>query len=198
MKETDDLILVERIKAGQIDAFRELVDRFKQPVYALARDLTGNHHDAEDLSQEVFMSVYKSINQFRQDANLHSWLYRITVNGFINKKRKKILRIIKLSIDRDEAGRDFGDPVELGIEGDPERHAQSALIQRHISAALDKLAPREKAVFIMKHYHDQKIPQIAETLSISPGTVKSLLFRGIQKLKKELSFYKADLGLENL
>lgn len=197
MKEIDDFILIEKFQAGDINAFRDLVERYRKKIYYLALDLTNNHHDAEDLSQEVFIKAYQSIHQFRMESKFHSWLYRITVNSFISKKRKKIMQIIKLNTADREGWSLLNDPVDEGLSGSPERHAESALIQKHIKTALDKLAPREKAVFVMKHYHDHSLKEIAGMLNISVGTVKSQLFRAAQKIKKALYFYKHDLGLED-
>jgi len=198
MWEIDDRGLIEEIQRGNVAAFRELVERYKKRIYYLALDLTGNHHDAEDLSQDVFIKVYGSIHKFRMESKIHSWLYRITVNAFIDKKKKKFLKIIRLNSENDAEGRQLMAPVDEGINGDPERHTESKLIQKHINAALNRLSPKEKVVFIMKHYHEQTIKEIAQIINVSEGTVKSTLFRAINKLKTALSFYKEDLGWEDV
>ena len=78
----------------------------------------------------------------------------------------------------------------------PDRAAQSTLIQQHIQHALDRLTPRQRSVFVLRHYNDLSMKQIAETLEVAEGTVKTLLFRAVQQLQEELSFYKKDFGLE--
>src|ERR1041385_1279174 len=92
----DEHNLLERARNQEGAALQELVDRYKQQVYFLALDLTGNHHDAEDLSQEVFMKAFTSIQGFRGDSKLSSWLHRITVNTFIDQRRKSSFKIFAL------------------------------------------------------------------------------------------------------
>jgi RNA polymerase sigma-70 factor (ECF subfamily) len=76
----EEQLLVENVQRGEMAAFQELVEKYKQKVYYMALDMTGNHHDAEDLSQEVFMKVYSSIKDFRGESRLSTWLYRIAMN----------------------------------------------------------------------------------------------------------------------
>lgn len=81
---------------------------------------------------------------------------------------------------------------------DPESSAEGKVMQRHIDHALRKLTPRERSVFVMRHYSDLSLKEIASILKISEGTVKSMLFRALKRLQQELSFYRADLGLEEV
>jgi len=80
---------------------------------------------------------------------------------------------------------------------DPERATESSIAQSHIENALKSLSPRERSIFVLRHYSDMPLKEIALTLKISEGTVKSILFRALKRLQKELSFYRQDLGLEN-
>ncbi|MCK5077700.1 MAG: RNA polymerase sigma factor [Calditrichia bacterium] len=187
---------IEKIQAGDMDAFRSFVERNRERIYYLARDLTGNHHDAEDLSQDVFIKAYQSISKFRKEAKVQTWLYRITVNAFIDKKRKKVLNIVSLTPDN-EKSKKTPEPMEEGVNGSPERYVDSGIIQKSIQKALEQLAPKEKSVFVLKHYKHLTIKEISSTLKIAEGTVKSLLFRAVQKMQKHLSFFKKDLGLED-
>jgi len=193
----DERALVRRIQNGDQLAFEDLVEDHKRNVYYLALDLHGNHHDAEDLSQEVFMKAYRGIGKFRGGARISSWLYRITVNTFLGAKRKKVDQIITLVNKQDD---DDFDPLETADEvtGNPERAAVSSGIKEHIAAALDGLSDRERAVFVMRHYHDMPLKDISHVLDVAEGTVKSLLFRSIHKLRDHLSFYREELGLEDL
>ena len=79
----------------------------------------------------------------------------------------------------------------------PDRSTESTLIQQHVERALDRLSSQERTVFVLRHYHDLSLKQIAETLSVAEGTVKSYLFRAVQRLQKELSFYRNEPGMEN-
>lgn len=188
--------LIDRFCNGDFTAFHELVGRYKRKIYNLAFDITGNHHDAEDVSQEVFIKVFRSLRTFRRDAKMSSWLYKITVNTSIDSLRKKSSRPKKLMDEIKKANIQENPPGSGITDMDPERSTEAAIIQQHISKALEKVSPRERSVFVMRHYNDLKMNEIAEILDVSIGTVKSLLFRAIKKLRKELSFYLGNPGLE--
>jgi len=188
--------LVDRFCSGDNSAFQELVERHKKKVYYLAYDITGDHHDAEDISQEVFIKMFRSLKTFRRDAKMSSWLYQIAVNTSIDSLRRKPLKRQKLMITLDKASV-HENPLGSGIAAsDPERSAEASILQSHISQALQKVSPKERSVFVMRHYNDLKMIETAEILNVSVGTVKSLLFRAIKKLRKELSFYLGNSGLE--
>ncbi|MFH1941963.1 MAG: sigma-70 family RNA polymerase sigma factor [bacterium] len=193
---TEEYSLVERARNGETAAFRDLVERYKKKIYFLALDLTGNHHDAEDLSQEVFLKAYRSMKGFRGDAQFGSWLYRIAVNTNINQHRKKAFTALKPQECMEEMNQDQISLSRSGIHGDPETQADAGLIRKHIDRAMDRLSPHERCVFVLRHYNDFPLKDIAEIMSISKGTVKSTLFRTLKKLQKELSFYRQELGLE--
>ena len=196
--EQNEQFLVDRVCSGDQAAFHELVGRYKKKIFYLAYDITGDHQEAEDISQEVFMKMYRSLKTFRRDAKMSSWLYQITVNTSIDSLRKKSSKPAR-SID------EF-DPsfiqAELPAGGsgayalNPVLTTESAQIQEHISEALKKISARERTVFVMRHYNDLKLHEIAEILNITIGTVKSLLFRAIKKLRKELSTYMGNPGME--
>jgi len=192
----DERALVRRIQDGDASAFKELVEGYKQQVYYLALDLSGNHHDAEDLSQEVFIKAYRGFGRFRSGAKISSWLHRITVNAYIDSKRKKAHKMVTLVDKKDD---DDFDPLEAAadeVTGNPERAASSAGISEHVENALQRLSKQERAVFVMRHYHDMQLKEISKTLEVAEGTVKSLLFRSVRKLRDHLSFYRDEMGLE--
>jgi RNA polymerase sigma-70 factor, ECF subfamily len=173
----EDQLLIDSIQRGEMAAFQELVEKYKQKVYYMALDMTRNHHDAEDLSQEVFMKMYASIKDFRGDSKLSSWLYRIAMNLCIDKSRRKRLQMVEL----DE--KIYEKPA---TEATPDVAIQSRAMQVQIQEALTKLPPRQRSIFVMRHYDELMLKEIAEALDISEGTVKAQLFRAIQKLQKEL------------
>ncbi len=185
----DEQVLVERARNGEMGAFRELVERYKKKIYYLSLDLTGNHHDAEDLSQEVFIKAYRSLKKFRGDAKFNSWLYRITVNTCISQRRKKSVSAMTLQEDFDGNSDQQYFAKETSFLN-PEQSAEAGLMQQHIDNALQQLTRRERSIFVLRHYNDLSLKEIAQILKITEGTVKSMLFRGIQKLQKELSFYR--------
>jgi RNA polymerase sigma-70 factor (ECF subfamily) len=196
MNKAEDRQLIEQIKQGEKEAFRELVEKYKKPLYYYCFRLCRNHADAEDLSQEVFIKVYQRIEQFREESKIQTWIYRIASNAFIDKKRRKVFLISET--DRFDA-ESQSNTIEIhSQENDikPDRQAESSLIQKHIDMAMQKLSEKEKTAFILKHYEGLAIKEIAAIFKTSDGTVKSHLFRAIQKLQSALSFYRSDLGLE--
>lgn len=168
-------------------AFQELVETHKKRVYYLALDLTGNHHDAEDLAQDVFIKAYRAMDSFRGDAKVFTWLYRIAVNTHLNRRRKKAVRNMQLQEDFDRQADDSG------ALPDTDEQAQRQQMQSHIRASLDALSPRERSAFVLKHMNGLTIKDTAAAMDIAPGTVKSLLYRATRKLRDELAFYRDDL-----
>jgi RNA polymerase sigma-70 factor (ECF subfamily) len=195
---TEDRIYVERAQNGDMAAFRELVERYKHQVYYLALDMMSNPQDAEDMSQEVFIKAYRYLNSFRGDAKFSSWLYRITMNTCIDHRRKKSMKSMKQTQTLNEKELLEPDSFSVDAETHPERKTEANFIQKHIDQALQKLTDKERAIFILRHYHEKKFHEIANIRKITVGSAKGTLFRAIRKLQKELAFYKADLGLETV
>jgi RNA polymerase sigma-70 factor (ECF subfamily) len=190
---TDEKLLINRAQGGDMDAFRELVERSKIATYRLAYDLTGNRHDAEDLSQEVYVRAFRSLKAFRGDAKWSTWLYRITVNICYDHRRSHLKKGLEYRDDLE--GNDIMTPHARGTSN-PESSVEAGMIQGHIESALTALSPQERSVFVLRHYHHLQLKEIAETLKIAEGSVKSYLFRAIKRLQKQLEFYRPDLGLE--
>ena len=188
--------LVDQICNGDRSAFKELVERHKKKIYFLAYDIVGDHHDAEDISQEVFIKVFRSLKTFRRDAKMSSWLYQITVNTSIDHLRRKSAKPLKLMEDLDKANVQERLPGSRNTAINPEQSAEALIMQGRLSQALQKVSPKERSVFVMRHYNELKTSEISEILNISQGTVKALLFRAVRKLRKELSFYLGNPGLE--
>jgi RNA polymerase sigma-70 factor (ECF subfamily) len=192
----DEQVLIDRISSGDSTAFQEFVDRYKKKIYYIAYDITGDHNDAEDVSQEVFIKVFRSLKTFRRNAKISSWLYQISVNASIDLLRKKSSKPEKSMDDIERADIQESLPGSGTRAQNPERSAEDFLMQKHISQALQKVSPKERSVFVMRHYNELKIREIAEILKISQGTVKALFYRATRKLRKELSFYLGNPKLE--
>ncbi|MCX8052105.1 MAG: sigma-70 family RNA polymerase sigma factor [Chlorobi bacterium] len=183
-----DRQLVERVLAKDPTVIEDIVRTYKREVYHLALQLCRDHDDAEDLVQEVFIRAWKSLDSFRGDARLSTWLHRITVNLYINSTRSKSHQHRKEQESFDEEYMTGG----RGAEFDPERLYSSQEIGEHIERALRKLSPAQRVAFVLRHYHDLPIKEIAEHMHNTEGTVKVLLFRAVRNLQKHLSFYRDD------
>jgi RNA polymerase sigma-70 factor (ECF subfamily) len=186
---TDEQELLSRAQNGDESAFQAIVDKYKRQMYYLALDLTGNHHDAEDLSQEAFVKAYTSIQGFRGEAKISSWLHRIVVNAHLDEKRKKALTLLRTSDELNE-NLTLHSSGGSGFETNPEKKMEQSKIQEHIEEALQTLTQRERTIFVLRHYQEHALKEIAEMLDLSEGTVKSFLFRAIKKLQKALSQYE--------
>ncbi len=193
----DEQQLIDGLAGGDREAFRLFVELYKKKVYFLALDLVGNPVDAEDVSQEVFLKVFRSFGTFKRDAKLSSWLYRVTYNACIDHHRKKELTPEPIADETLEA-RDRTEALFASspASSDPARWAESSQLQARIAQALDKVSPQEKAVFLLRHYDELRLKEIADTLQLSVGSVKSYLFRAVKKLQKELGAPGLAAGME--
>jgi RNA polymerase sigma-70 factor (ECF subfamily) len=190
MAENDESVLVARACGGDMAAFRVIVDRYQRQIYNISYDFTGNHHDAEDILQEVLFKVYQSLNRFRGESRLSTWLHRVTINTCLDRARRGSLPVTsseELLPDRLAAE---------SPSGDPEKSAEAMRIQSHIEDALRTLTPLERSVFILRNYRELPIKDVAQVLGRSEGTVKNMLWRALKKLQKRLEFYRKELGLE--
>lgn len=178
--------------------FPELVGRFMRKIYFLSLDLTGNHHDAEDLAQEAFLRAHKAMKKFRGEAQIGTWLYRITINTHIDRQRglKSAALRTQKSLD-DEEGPTFA-PTDSRPGSDPEKQAESEMIQSHIDQALNTLSARQRTIFVLRHYQGLKLREIAALIDRSEGTVKTTLFRAVQRLQQELAFYRPGQELKEM
>ncbi|MFC1535598.1 sigma-70 family RNA polymerase sigma factor [Candidatus Neomarinimicrobiota bacterium] len=190
--------LIQRARTGDATAFRELVESCQQSVFRMALELTGDWDDADELSQQVFIKAYHALPRFRGEAKLMSWLYRILMNTYIDHTRR-MRAAGGSSPTTDVEGTAQTAMIATNEAADnPEATATAHHIQDHINNALQNLAPQQRSVFIMRHYHDLPLKEIAGIMGLSIGTVKSQLFRAVRRMQKELSFYRAELGLEDL
>jgi RNA polymerase sigma-70 factor (ECF subfamily) len=194
---TNEQELIQRLALGDRSAFREMVEIHKKKIYFLALDMVGNPADAEDVSQEVFLRVFRSFKTFNQDARLGAWLYRITYNASIDHLRKRAVTPEPMADEALEAGfRSHPQIAEPQASLDPAVAAERGLLQDRIEKALGNVSPREKAVFLLRHYEDLSLREIAESLELTVGSVKSYLFRAVRKLRTELVPYQTDVNPE--
>lgn len=193
----DEQELIQRLARGDRSAFREMVETHKKKIYFLALDMVGNPVDAEDISQEVFLRVFRSFKTFHRDAKLNAWLYRITYNASIDHLRKRAITPEPMADEALEAKfQSHPQIAEPQASLDPAVAAERGLLQDRIEKALGKVSPREKAVFLLRHYEDLSLREIAESLELTVGSVKSYLFRALRKLRTELVTCQRDVNPE--
>lgn len=178
--------LVEKIKQGDREAFMTLTRLYQKKVFVLTYSFFRNKEDALDLVQETFLRLYQKIDTFEKGRNFEGWLLQIAKNLCIDYYRKNYGKRREL-----ESGKTV---EELNI---PDARAQEAHsfadFKEILTRCVDKLAERQRTIFIMRHYNQMKNEEIAQVLNISLGTVKSLHFKAIQNLRALMSPY---LGYE--
>jgi RNA polymerase sigma-70 factor (ECF subfamily) len=184
MSRRDEARWADRLIAGDPSAFRDFVEAYKKKVYGLAYEMTRNHSDAEDISQVAFMKVHRSIGTIRPGRGLNTWLYQIVYNTAIDHIRKRSF-YPQAALSSLAAEPHVDGPPDPGAG--PEQAAEAACLRRRIDEALTKVSERERAVFILRHYHDLKLKEIATSLGVTLGTAKSYLFRSLRKIQKELT-----------
>lgn len=182
--------LITRAAGGDPAAFQALVERHRSMVYRVAYQFAGNHHDAEDIAQEVFIKVYRSLDRFRQDAQLTSWLYRIVMNTCIDHRRRQS------STGAASAGEEAEQHILNTPEGrpGPEERAYAGELGEVLEAEIARLPHGQRIVFVMRHHQGLKLCEIAEALGLAEGTVKRQLHAAVHRLRAALSAAKVTAG----
>ena len=178
----DDLRLVAQCQEGDLEAFRELVERYEARIYTLACSILADAEGARDATQDAFVRAYQSISSFRSKSSFYTWLYRIAVNVCLNRAQTEGRRRDAVSLDALlESGRITAD--HLFDARMPNDRAERAQLQEAIQAALETLEPDQRAVVVLKDVEGMSQEEMAETLGCSLGTVKSRLSRARARLR---------------
>ena len=178
---TGEKVLLQRAKKGEIAAFEALVSAYERRVYALALRSIGSEDDAADITQEVFLRVYRSLDTFRGDSGFSTWLYRITINLCVDLARKKNSAPTD-PLDEEAIGR----VPETRSEHRPEEALESSELRRELDIALSMVSEEHRKIVILRDVAGMTYADIASALSIEEGTVKSRLARARAALRKIL------------
>ena len=179
MTREEELALLRRAQKGDSAAFEEIVRAHEATVYHLALRQLGSREDAEDAAQEVFLKAYTALQSFRGESKLSVWLYRITSNVCVDMLRRR-----RETVSLSATGED-GEPLELELPDerfDPAALAERRDLREHIGAALERLPPEERKILLLRELGGQSYDEIAQTLQLNIGTVKSRIFRARKKL----------------
>jgi len=179
LDELDERGLVDACLAQRTGAFDLIVERHRRAVYQLCYRFVGNHEDASDLSQDVFLRAYRGLRSFRGQSTLATWLYRIGVNVCLNRVGAKTT-LGKLTEPMDE--RQF---VDVHAESPSERMLKDERGAR-VRAAIAQLPRKQRATLILRMYHEMSHQEIADVLGSSVGAVKANFFHALGNLKKLL------------
>jgi RNA polymerase sigma-70 factor (ECF subfamily) len=178
-----DSDLITRAAGGDPAAFQALVERHRSMVYRVAYQFAGNHHDAEDIAQEVFIKVYRSLDKFRQDAQLSSWMYRIVMNACIDHRRRQT-PAGAAPFNEEAEQRLLNTPEETP---GPEDRAYAGELGQVLESEIGRLPDGQRMVFVMRHHQGLKLGEIADALGLAEGTVKRQLHAAVHRLRASLS-----------
>lgn len=182
-----DTDLIQLARSGNVDAFEQLMQRYDRKVFSLAASYVHSSDDAKDIFQEVFLRVYRSLPQFELRSEFSTWLFRIATNVCLSyRSRSKRHRHQSLSGEADEE-----DGVSHGVTpvsgDDVQTTTEENDLHGHIQKAVQGLSPRQRLIFLLKHYEQFKLREIAEMTGLSEGAVKKYLFEATNKLRSSLS-----------
>ena len=182
----DDRDLIVQARAGNMGAFEELVCRYDRHVLNIAMKFTGDSDQARDVYQEVFLRVYKSLNDFAFKSQFSTWLYRVATNvslSYITSEQRR--RQVSIDGQGEQAQRSYiGN--QLASEPESDRKTFSREIASRVQGAIHKLSAQQKAVFVLRHYEGHRLREIAAILRCSEGTVKKHLFTATARMREQL------------
>jgi len=197
LKKKSDLELVSGCKRGENESFEEIINRYSQKAYHLAFRLTRNPDDAEEVLQDVFVTVFRKIQGFEGKSSFSSWLYRVTVNSALMKLRKKRQ---EQSVLLEDALPEFENSLFVrshnSSEGEHSTLRSELLLA--LEKAIDNLPSEYRPVFILRDVDGLSSREVGRALNISIPAVKSRLHRSRLLLRRQLSsFYKDLRATEN-
>ena len=183
---------INRLKSGDEKAFREFVEQQQPHLLRLCTGFVHNREDARDLVQEIFIEVFRSVKNFREDSRLSTWLYRIAVNKSLNYLRKNKKRAgvsdLNSSIEKDISNK------ENDGNDSPDAHMEMSQRESLIKKAIDSLQKNQRIAFVMNKYEELSYQEISEIMDISVSAVESLIHRAKVNLQKKLyTLYQKNL-----
>lgn len=176
--------LVELSIGGDIEAFETLIQSHQKKVYNIALRMTKNPEDAQELAQDAFVRAFTSIGKFRGDSSFSTWLYRITINvctDFLRKRNKAIL----ISMEQGAASSEYEQAIQIAEESPgPDELVEKSQLKHMVKDAMDSLSDEHRQVLILRDMMDMSYKEIANTLNVNEGTIKSRISRARSGLKK--------------
>jgi RNA polymerase sigma-70 factor, ECF subfamily len=185
-----DRFLVHEAKCGNQAAFEQLVHAHDQAVLRLAIRITGSQSDAQDIYQEAFLKAYAKLESFRFECSFSSWIYRIVTNVCLDHLRKNRKHRRNSSVEGNNEDGEYklvNQVPDDRIANNPEQQLLGRELKVQILYALQRLTPRERMVFELRHFQGLKLRTVGEILNTSEGSIKNCLFRATRKLRLQLA-----------
>ncbi len=183
--------LIRKLRERDEKAFREMVDTYGDRIFNLTYRMLGSRAEAEDLAQEVFITVFKSIDQFRGDAKLSTWLYRVTANHcknrikYLARRHERSKTEFDERIEHDDGGGD-GPMVVARSSPRPDHQLEGAELELMLQAAIAELDEEQRILVVLRDVEDLSYEEICAITDLPEGTVKSRLHRARMALRKKL------------
>ena len=197
-KSRDDAQAIAAVLHGDVDRYAELVEKYQDDALRLAFSLLGNSEDAKDVSQDAFVSAYRSLGRFRGGAKFSTWLYRIVVNkchDVYKRRARQPMVVASVGTPNPEV-----DPPGLFVDvedptADPSDQAANRELSRRLSLAIEGLPMKQRTAFVLHHVHGLALEEVATTMGCRVGTIKSHIFRATQQLHARLTPLLAQEGV---
>jgi len=180
--------LIEKARSGDLESFQKLIDLYKSRIYGIAYQIIGNSDDAEDIAQEVFLRLYRSLKKYDARHLFSTWLYRMTVNLAIDYRRRNA-RHNNISIDAVE-----GQSNLPGNRANPDTELEKTEFKGIIKKITENLAENQRKVFILRDMQEFSVEEIAKILECRQSTVRVHLARARANVKKALYEYYPNIG----
>jgi RNA polymerase sigma-70 factor (ECF subfamily) len=176
----EDLALVEAFRRGEESAFTALAIKYREPIYRIARRMVHSHEDASDVTQEVFIRVYRALPRFAGRAHLRTWLFRITINLCLDFAARRS-RDVPTGLHHPAK-----EPAAHPDDGPAERVERRELGET-VARAIELLPPRQRAMVVLRVYQDLPYADISRIMGCAEGTVKATMFAAFAKLRTSLA-----------
>ncbi len=190
-----DAQAIQAVLNGDVERYAQLVDKYQAATLRLAFSFLGNYEDARDVSQDAFVSAYRSLRRFRSSARFSTWLYRIVVNACkdVYKRRARQPAVVASVGEPDPET----DPGSLFVDVDdptasPSEQLANRELAHRLSEAIGKLSMKQRTAFMLHHVHGLPLEEVAAVMHCQVGTIKSHVFRATEQLRVILSPWRAE------
>ena len=184
--EATDNDVVERVRRGDEDAFRILVERHSRGIYRAAYRITGNAADADDVVQETFLRAYRAIGRFDARASFPTWLHRIAINCSLDLIDSRKRRDGRIAADEDLS-------TLRSTHASPDRIVHGLEMQRAVASAMERLTGNERTAFVLRHFEGMPLEEIGQVLGTQLNATKNTVFRAVKKLRQQLQPFTGSL-----
>lgn len=189
--QVDEGRLIREVLAGNIEAFEYFVHQYQKRITRIAYRFLRDAGEADCAAQESFLRAYQNLDDFREGSTFETWLTRICINWCKDRlKRRRVVLFFHQAPAREDEDGEGPQDASPAVDPSPERRAAGREIRERLSAAIETLSPRQRSIFVMKHFEEMSIPEIADLTGLDSGTIKSHLFRAARKIRERLADFR--------